>query len=178
MLLGAVRFLENSLSRRPLTTNCILYGSLSGLAEFSQQTVIKEKEKYNVKTVGHYTLLGGGVFGPVIHFWYRWLDRVLPGTAARTIAKKVALDISVFAVPYYTTFYLSLNFLSGSQFQESFSELKLKLIPTILTSTAFWLPAQTVNFRFVRPRYRVLYLAGCTFIEFNILAVFKRLDSE
>ena len=41
MLLGAVRFLENSLSRRPLTTNCILYGSLSGLAEFSQQTVIK-----------------------------------------------------------------------------------------------------------------------------------------
>ena len=40
-MLGAVRFLENSLSRRPLTTNCILYGSLSGLAEFSQQTVIK-----------------------------------------------------------------------------------------------------------------------------------------
>ena len=31
--------------------------------------------------------------------------------------------------------------------------------------------------RFVSPRFRVLYLAGCTFIEFNILAIFKKLDS-
>lgn len=30
--------------------------------------------------------------------------------------------------------------------------------------------------RFVSPQYRVLYLAGCTFIEFNILALFKKLD--
>ena len=119
--------------------------------------------KYNAKTVGHYTILGGGVFAPVLHFWYRWLDRVLPGqtsrnvcfvqlilfagTTGRIIIRKVALDISVFALPYYTAFYVSLNLLSGANLQESLAELKQKLLPTILSTTAFWLPAQTVNFR-------------------------------
>ena len=69
------------------------------------------------------------------------------GTTGRIIIKKVALDISVFALPYYTAFYVSLNLLSGVGLQESLSELKQKLLPTIFTTTAFWLPAQTLNFR-------------------------------
>ena len=31
--------------------------------------------------------------------------------------------------------------------QESTAELRQKLVPTIATTTAFWVPAQTVNFR-------------------------------
>jgi len=157
-----VKLLRTSLTSRPLSTNCILFGGLAGLAEFSQQAISNSKKevKYNAKTVGHYTLLGGGVFAPVLHFWYKWLDRVLPGTSGRILIKKVALDISVFALPYYTAFYVSLNLLAGVGLQESLSELKQKLLPTIFATTAFWLPAQTVNFRFVPPKYRVLYLAG------------------
>ena len=71
------------------------------------------------------------------------------GTTARIIVRKVALDMSVFAVPYYTTFYISLNFLAGGHPQQTVSELKQKLLPTILTTSAFWLPAQAVNFRCV-----------------------------
>merc|ERR1711990_1306742 len=121
------KLLETSLTKRPLSTNCLLFGSLSGLAEFSQQTVIrklskdstvKEEVPYNLHTVGHYTVLGGGVFGPVVHAWYRWLDRLLPGTAGRIIFRKLCLDISVFAVPYYTAFYICLNLLAGGSLEE------------------------------------------------------------
>ena len=58
-------------------------------------------------------MLGGAVFGPVLHCWYRWLDAALPGAAARTVAAKVALDLAVFALPYYAAFYLGLNLLAG-----------------------------------------------------------------
>ena len=100
---------------------------------------------------------------------------VLTGTTARIVARKVAVDAVVFAVPYYTAFYVCLNYLSNVPIEESLEELRKKLVPTILSTTAFWVPAQTVNFRFISPRYRVFYLAGCTFVEFNILAIFKKL---
>ena len=116
-----------------------------------------------------------------------------PGTAARVVARKVVLDISVFALPYYTAFYVCLNSLAGVSWSESKLELEQKMIPTLATTTVFWVPAQTLNFRYsltegvlishilkiyifrlVLPKYRVIYLASCTFIEFNILAVFKK----
>merc|ERR1719322_2056172 len=110
-----VRLFATCMARHPLPTNCVLYGSLSGLAEFSQQTVLyklssssqsgEKRTKYDMRNVGNYVVMGGGVFAPVLHFWYKWLDRVMPGTTARIVVRKVAVDAVVFAVPYYTAFY-------------------------------------------------------------------------
>jgi len=182
MLTHITGLLESALRRRPMTTNILMYGSLSGLAELSQQSVINklsisdkdaDRRNYNLKTVCHYALLGGSI-APVLVCWYRWLDSRLPGTAARVVAKKVSLDICVFALPYYSAFYLCLNIMAGVSLSETRLELKQKMIPTIAATTAFWVPAQTLNFRFVPLRYRVVFLSGCTFVEFNILAVLKK----
>ena len=110
----------------------------------------KETEEdggYSLATVGHYTVLGGGVFAPVCHYWYQWLDRRLPGTAAAIVARKVAVDIALFALPYYTLFYIAINSMARVPLDHSVTELKQKLVPTIATTTAFWVPAQAVNFR-------------------------------
>ena len=50
--------------------------------------------------------------------------RLLPGTAARTVARKVGLDMLVFALPYYTAFYTSLNLLAGRPVSSSIAELR------------------------------------------------------
>ena len=55
---------------------------------------------------------------------------------------------------------------------------RAKLVPTMVTTSLFWLPAQTLNFRLVAPAHRVTFLAACTFVEFNILAMFKRWDGK
>ena len=169
----------------PLITNCLVYGSMSGLAEFSQQTLTfkvfpkkNEKQKYNKGSILRYTLLGGAVLSPALHVWYRWLDRALPGTGVTTVASKVALDIGVFGVPYYSAFYILVNVLAGEAVQVAWAELRQKLVPTMLTTAAFWVPAQVVNFRYVPPRMRIIYMAACTFVEFNILALFKKWDGK
>ena len=169
----------------PLMTNCLVYGSMSGMAEFSQQTLLykvfpkkEERQKYNGASVLQYSVVGGCVFSPTLHYWYRWLDRVVPGAGGGAVVRKVVLDIVVFGAPYYTVFYTLLNTMAGESLQTSVSELEDKLLPTMLTTGVFWLPAQIINFRFVQPRMRIIYLAACTFVEFNILALFKKWDGK
>ena len=48
--------------------------------------------KYVVCTylpIFRYTVLGGGVFSPVLYFWYKWLDTRFPGAHTATVVKKV-----------------------------------------------------------------------------------------
>jgi len=80
----------------------------------------------------------------------------------------------VFALPYYTVYYTSLNMVAGQSIHRSLAELRLKLLPTWAATSAFWLPVQSLNFRLVAPAHRVPFLAAATYLEFNILAVFKR----
>ena len=67
MLAAARRLLARPGLLSPLARDCLVYGSLSGLAELSQQSLACPQ--YTWSTVGHYTLLGGAVFGPLCHGW-------------------------------------------------------------------------------------------------------------
>ena len=55
-------------------------------------------------------------------------------------------------------------------------ELKQKFFPTFTKSCAFWLPAQTINFLFVHPQFRVIYMGFCGFVWVNLLCYMKRHD--
>jgi len=172
-------------SQQQLATNCVVFGSLSGLAELSQQVLLHkvfppkgDRRSLDWPAVGRYVVLGAAVFSPVLTYWYRWLDRVLPGTTAKVVMQKVAMDIVVMDVPFYTAFYTVLNMLEGRSLKDAWAEVKAKLIPTIIFSVLLWTPAQTINFRYVPPHLRVVYMACVTFLELNVLALMKRIPHE
>jgi len=171
--------------RNPLISNCLIYGSITGLTEFSQQTVqhkilpaLREEEKnsYDVPSLLRYTSLGCLVFGPVLHYWYRWLDRKYPSTALNVIVKKVSLDLVVLGIPLYAFFYVFINLLEGNTAQQIKKELDSKLLITFLAGAGFWMPAQALNFRYIPAAGRILYISICTFVEVNILALIKKTD--
>lgn len=62
--------------------------------------------------------------------------------------------------------------------EKPFQELREKFVPTFIRSCMFWLPAQTVNFLLVGPRFRVIYVGACSFTWVNILCWIKRQRSE
>lgn len=179
---GQKRWDRLEASRRQLATNCIVFGSLSGLAELSQQVLLYkafptkgQRRSLDWPAVGRYVVLGAAMFAPVLTVWYRWLDRVLPGTSAKVVMQKVAVDALLLDVPFYTAFYTVLNMLEGRSLGAAWAEVKAKLIPTIIFSVVLWTPAQTINFRFIPPHMRVIYMACVTFFELNVLAIMKRL---
>ncbi|XP_017053040.1 mpv17-like protein isoform X2 [Drosophila ficusphila] len=103
---------------------------------------------------------------------YKWLDRVLPGTAKIVIVKKLVLDQFVLTPYLLTVFYAGMSIMEGSE--DTFLELREKFVPTFVRSCIFWLPAQALNFSLVAPRFRVIYMGVCGLIWVNILCWTKR----
>uniref|UniRef100_A0A6P4EWS7 Mpv17-like protein isoform X1 n=1 Tax=Drosophila rhopaloa TaxID=1041015 RepID=A0A6P4EWS7_DRORH len=163
----------------PFVTNSAIYGSLYVGAEYSQQFVSKrwlapapEKEDIDYATIGRYAVMGTAVYAPTLYFWYKWLDRVFPGTAKIVIVKKLVLDQFVLTPYLLTVFYAGMSIMEGSE--DTFLELREKFVPTFVRSCIFWLPAQALNFSLVAPRFRVIYMGVCGLIWVNILCWTKR----
>ena len=56
----------------------------------------------------------GSLFSaPVLFAWYRALDKLLPGATTVVVAKKVFLDATVLAIPYYSAFFFGMDFMEG-----------------------------------------------------------------
>ena len=81
-------------SRHPLVCNMGIYGSLYSLGDVSQQTICG-KSHIDYLSASRVGAVGAGIFGPFYLFWYRALDKRLPGTAAKIILRKVIVDQSI-----------------------------------------------------------------------------------
>lgn len=62
--------------------------------------------------------------------------------------------------------------------KDPLAECKEKFLPTFARSCLFWLPAQTINFMYVSPQFRVVYVGTCALVWVNILCWIKRQNSE
>ncbi|XP_046993725.1 mpv17-like protein [Schistocerca americana] len=166
--------------RFPVLANSLVYGTLYTGAEFSQQTITHkilekgEPRPYDLRSIGHYGVLGLGFYPQVYYYWYRWLDRRFVGTAAATVLKKMLLDQFVLTPPLLVAFYVSMSLMERKK--DLFEECRNKLVPTFKTSCLFWMPAQLVNFMWVPPAARVIYVGSCALVWVNILCWFKRQD--
>ena len=49
-----------------------------------------------------------------------------------------------------------------------------KAIPTFLANLGFWIPVHVVNFRFIPPGGRVVYIGICSLLWVNFLCAVKR----
>lgn len=58
--------------------------------------------------------------------------------------------------------------------RDPLAECREKFVSTFGRSCLFWLPAQTLNFMWVPPQLRVVYIGGCALIWVNILCWVKR----
>lgn len=58
--------------------------------------------------------------------------------------------------------------------RDPLAECREKFLETFGRSCLFWLPAQTLNFLWVPPQLRVVYIGGCALVWVNILCWVKR----
>lgn len=98
---------------------------------------------------------------PVGHYWFAFLDRhVLPTRMGHpmTAFLKMGLDQALMAPAGLAMFYLSVSLMEGKSLKQAVGVVRDKFVPTMIANYMLWPAAQVVNFRFVPPEQRILYV--------------------
>jgi len=161
LLRGFTRFRDRYnelLEHSPMATHVATAGSLYFVGDVLSQ-YLEKHEKWDYMRTARMTGIGVALMGIGGGKWYAIIDKKLPGTDLRTIAKKVTLDQLLFAPAFYLSFYVGMSVLEGNTMQHTYEHVRKKFLPTYAVDLVFWPAAQAVNFRYVSPPNRVLYIS-------------------
>lgn len=165
------------LQERPILTKSLTSGLLSFSADFicqrwELQRAANRVQDNDGKDVGHadlktvpsfdwlrasrFTLLGSVLVAPVLHVWYGFLARFIPGPLMVDAMKRLLLDQLLFA-PAFIPIFFSANLLLEGRPELIKEKIERDLWHTVFTNYAVWIPAQFVNFSVIRPTLQVLF---------------------
>ena len=146
--------------------------------------------KYDFSSVKRLAVWGTMVIPPIFHVWYKWLEQKFPPckvTGVRTnvtIMKKCILDQFFFTPPLLILFFggmAGVEYLQSRNYktewknvwEEMKSEALVKVPKVFIADCLFWMPTMAVNFKYVPPTYRILFIGGASFIWLNVLCFAK-----
>ncbi|CAH0700024.1 unnamed protein product [Spodoptera exigua] len=159
-------FLTNSLT----SGVCMALGDLIQ-QEFEFQTKVLP-ERYDWGRIARMFTVGTAM-GPLHHFYYDYLDKLLPKVNLKTVFLKIGCD-QAFASPVtLITFFYGMGYLEQKTLRESTEEIKKKLLYAYVGDCMYWPPVQFINFYFLPTHYRVVYINVATMI-FNIFLSFMK----
>mmetsp|Transcript_29465 Transcript_29465/g.80971 ORF Transcript_29465/g.80971 Transcript_29465/m.80971 type:complete len:185 (-) Transcript_29465:132-686(-) len=146
------------LEAQPLLTKALT--SLTGftVGDIVAQKFVEADKEYDYMRTLRLGSFGFLVHGTLGHYFYGFLDSKMPGTAATTVMKKVAIDQTMANPIFGLIFFGYLNFTEGKSWQQYVDKLKADLQTAVVGSWTVWIPAHTINFRFVPPQQRLLYI--------------------
>ncbi|GER32156.1 peroxisomal membrane 22 kDa family protein [Striga asiatica] len=169
---------QNCLSNHPVKTQVISSGVIWGFGDVVAQVVTQSTTrahhskthdadnelKINWRRVASTTLFGLGFIGPVGHFWYEGLDRIirvrlkLRPNSFRFVATKVAADGIIFGPIDLLVFFTYMGFASGKTSAQVKEDVKRDFLPALILEGGVWPAVQVANFRFIPVRYQLLYV--------------------
>jgi len=158
---ACVHWYSTKLDTHPIITKSLTSGLISGGGDFvcqaltqsGKETVGSDKEEFDIQRTGRFAALGAFWVGPALHYWYNILFRALPNH----VVARVVLDQSVFAPISCTTFLSILWTWEGEKLSTLGTRLQNNIPSIVVANWVLWIPAQMINFKFVRVEYQVLF---------------------
>ncbi|KAH8287145.1 hypothetical protein KR054_003831 [Drosophila jambulina] len=146
-------------SRFLLFTNVGISLTLSCVGDVLEQhfeIYCNEIERFESTRTAHMAISGVTV-GVICHYWYKMLDRRMPGRSMRVVAKKIVLDQLICSPIYISAFFVTLGLLERKDTHEVWEEIKEKAWKLYAAEWTVWPVAQFVNFYWIPTHYRIFY---------------------
>lgn len=113
------------------------------VAKNVQQEPGKSRYDYNrLLRMGMVGLLGG----PVNHYTYKWLEKLMPGKSMNAIFKKIATDQFISSPIFIAFYFYAAGLLERKPLKACTEELKSKFVTVFLADLCIWPPSQFLNF--------------------------------
>ncbi|XP_049957885.1 mpv17-like protein 2 isoform X2 [Schistocerca serialis cubense] len=100
----------------------------------------------------------GLIQGPPQHYFYKKLDAVLPNRDWKSVCAKIFLDQTVASPICIVLFFCGVGIFEKDAYSEIWSEIKSKFWTVYAADWLVWPPSQFINFYFVPPTYRLMYV--------------------
>lgn len=76
----------------------------------------------------------GAIGGPFQHYFYGWLDRIVPSVSPMNVAKKILLDQLIMSPVCIVAFFYPAGMLTGQSLSNCTAELKDKFLEVYMVS--------------------------------------------
>ena len=152
------------LDSNPLATKAITSLVITAAGDVGCQCLMEDGD-FDFQHFFIFSGMGLFVVGPTLHFWYGALNKIIPAQTTAGAVYRLAVDQTLFAMPFIATFMSSVMVLEGKK-EEIPQVLKENWWPAVQTNWMLWVPANFLNFRFIQPRFQVLF-ANCVGFVWN-----------
>eukprot|EP00934_Nitzschia_sp_Nitz4_P001873 Nitzschia sp. Nitz4//scaffold67_size101165//95451//96298//NITZ4_004546-RA/size101165-augustus-gene-0.18-mRNA-1//1//CDS//3329556525//1873//frame0 len=122
---------------------------------------------FDMKRFISFSAFGFLYHGPSGHYFYNFLDKLIPGTTATAVASKVAFDQIVWCPIFVCVFFTYLGLVNGDSFATIGQKIQTDLLAACQGSWKVWPFVHAVNFAFISNKHRLLFLNAVQ-VAFNM----------
>ncbi|TCD65404.1 Protein required for ethanol metabolism [Steccherinum ochraceum] len=149
-----------ALRRRPMLYQCATAGVLFASGDIIAQQLIEKRglKHHDFARTARLGFYGGAMFGPILTKWLQFLDRLHFKTPLRAVLYKTYLDQGVFTPGVVAFFFGSMTLLEGKGLTDAADRISDNYVSTLIRNWGVFIPAQAINFTFVPPHLRFVFV--------------------
>ncbi|KAH8380343.1 hypothetical protein KR009_010123 [Drosophila setifemur] len=142
--------------------------------EYEYRRGLRKQDRFDTDRM-YRMFVAGALQGPLHHYVYNWMDRIMPARTFQNIIKKIMIDQLFMSPACILIFFYSVCLLERQTLEATNKELISKFPYVYMLDWMTWPAAQYVNFRYLDTKYRVTFVNICTAV-YNVLMSYMKHD--
>ncbi|XP_051888221.1 peroxisomal membrane protein 2 [Pristis pectinata] len=168
------------LKKYPVLTKSVTSGILSGLGNVLSQVMEQRSKGLSItKNLSFGGPIRFGVFGlvftgPLSHYFYLYLDKLIPSNVPYSQVKRLLLDRLMFAPAFLALFFVVISLLEGKNLKALKDKMQTGYWIALKMNWKVWTIFQYININYVPVQFRVLFANLVALFWYAYLASIRR----